>query len=69
MQDVRLVYKTFATLYFIFVFDSAENELAMLDLMQGATLFNLLCSIILRDCSTLLFHLSKLSNKKYEGID
>lgn len=32
--DVRLVYKTFATLYFIFVFDSSENELAMLDLMQ-----------------------------------
>ncbi|KAI5660964.1 hypothetical protein M9H77_20287 [Catharanthus roseus] len=32
--DVRLVYKTFATLYFVFVFDSLENELAMLDLMQ-----------------------------------
>ncbi|XP_027112257.1 AP-3 complex subunit sigma [Coffea eugenioides] len=32
--DARLVYKTFATLYFIFVFDSSENELAMLDLMQ-----------------------------------
>ncbi|KAL2460134.1 AP-3 complex subunit sigma [Abeliophyllum distichum] len=33
-QDVRLVYKTFATLYFVFIFDSSENELAMLDLMQ-----------------------------------
>ncbi|KAL8540237.1 hypothetical protein ACS0TY_001717 [Phlomoides rotata] len=32
--DVRLVYKTFATLYFVFVFDSCENELAVLDLMQ-----------------------------------
>ncbi|EPS74324.1 hypothetical protein M569_00431, partial [Genlisea aurea] len=32
--DTRLVYKTFATLYFIFVFDTSENELAMLDLMQ-----------------------------------
>ncbi|KAL6560802.1 hypothetical protein OROGR_004361 [Orobanche gracilis] len=32
--DVRLVYKTFATLYFVFIFDNAENELAMLDLMQ-----------------------------------
>ncbi|KAL8096962.1 AP-3 complex subunit sigma-like [Apium graveolens] len=32
--DVRLVYKTFATLYFVFVFDAAENELAILDLMQ-----------------------------------
>ncbi|KAK6121441.1 hypothetical protein DH2020_044817 [Rehmannia glutinosa] len=32
--DVRLVYKTFATLYFVFIFDNSENELAMLDLMQ-----------------------------------
>ncbi|KAH9663173.1 AP-3 complex subunit sigma [Citrus sinensis] len=30
----RLVYKHFATLYFVFVFDSSENELAMLDLIQ-----------------------------------
>jgi len=30
----RLVYKTYATLYFVFIFDSSENELAMLDLMQ-----------------------------------
>ncbi|KAL0386958.1 UNVERIFIED_CONTAM: AP-3 complex subunit sigma [Sesamum radiatum] len=34
LQDVRLVYKTFATLYFVFIFDNSENELAMLDLMQ-----------------------------------
>ncbi|KAJ6367079.1 hypothetical protein OIU77_003458 [Salix suchowensis] len=32
--DSRLVYKHYATLYFIFVFDSSENELAMLDLIQ-----------------------------------
>ncbi|KAK6143466.1 hypothetical protein DH2020_023814 [Rehmannia glutinosa] len=32
--DVWLVYKTFATLYFVFIFDNSENELAMLDLMQ-----------------------------------
>ncbi|XP_057494713.1 AP-3 complex subunit sigma [Actinidia eriantha] len=32
--DTRLVYKTYATLYFVFIFDSSENELAMLDLMQ-----------------------------------
>ncbi|OAY70001.1 AP-3 complex subunit sigma isoform X1 [Ananas comosus] len=30
----RLVYKHLATLYFIFVFDSSENELAVLDLIQ-----------------------------------
>ncbi|KAK6163841.1 hypothetical protein DH2020_000705 [Rehmannia glutinosa] len=33
--DGRLVYKTFATLYFVFIFDNSKNELAMLDLMQG----------------------------------
>lgn len=30
----KLVYKHFATLYFVFVFDSCENELAILDLIQ-----------------------------------
>ncbi|KAF7809725.1 AP-3 complex subunit sigma [Senna tora] len=33
-QDARLVYKHYATLYFVFIFDSSENELAMLDLIQ-----------------------------------
>ncbi|PIA52665.1 hypothetical protein AQUCO_01000497v1 [Aquilegia coerulea] len=32
--DTQLVYKHYATLYFVFVFDSSENELAMLDLIQ-----------------------------------
>lgn len=32
--DTKLVYKHFATLYFVIVFDSSENELAMLDLIQ-----------------------------------
>uniref|UniRef100_A0A7N0T7Y8 AP complex subunit sigma n=1 Tax=Kalanchoe fedtschenkoi TaxID=63787 RepID=A0A7N0T7Y8_KALFE len=32
--DARLVYKHFATLYFVVIFDSSENELAMLDLIQ-----------------------------------
>ncbi|CAA6663004.1 unnamed protein product [Spirodela intermedia] len=32
--DTRMVYKHYATLYFVFVFDSSENELAMLDLIQ-----------------------------------
>ncbi|KAG2553577.1 AP-3 complex subunit sigma-like isoform X2 [Panicum virgatum] len=30
----KMVYKHLATLYFVFVFDSSENELAMLDLIQ-----------------------------------
>ncbi|XP_021680634.1 AP-3 complex subunit sigma isoform X2 [Hevea brasiliensis] len=32
--DSRLVYKHYATLYFVFVFDTCENELAVLDLIQ-----------------------------------
>ncbi|KDP39473.1 hypothetical protein JCGZ_05154 [Jatropha curcas] len=32
--DSRLVYKHYATLYFVFVFDACENELAVLDLIQ-----------------------------------
>ncbi|XP_078437439.1 clathrin adaptor complex small chain family protein [Wolffia australiana] len=32
--DTQMVYKHYATLYFVFVFDSSENELAMLDLIQ-----------------------------------
>ncbi|XAR73867.1 hypothetical protein NMG60_11007983 [Bertholletia excelsa] len=32
--DTRLVYKHYATLYVVFVFDTSENELAMLDLIQ-----------------------------------
>ena len=29
------MYKHYATLYFVLVFDGSENELAMLDLIQG----------------------------------
>ncbi|KAJ7944287.1 AP complex subunit sigma [Quillaja saponaria] len=32
--DTRLVYKHYATLYFVVIFDSSENELAMADLIQ-----------------------------------
>ncbi|KAF3646708.1 AP-3 complex subunit sigma-1 [Capsicum annuum] len=34
-KDTRLVYKHYATLYFVFLFDNSENELAMLDLIQA----------------------------------
>ena len=33
-QDARLIYKHFATLYFVLIFDGSENEFAMLDLIQ-----------------------------------
>ncbi|GJN30796.1 hypothetical protein PR202_gb19133 [Eleusine coracana subsp. coracana] len=38
-QGTKMVYKHLATLYFVFVFDSSENELAMLDLIQDETHF------------------------------
>ncbi|XP_066380287.1 AP-3 complex subunit sigma-like isoform X2 [Miscanthus floridulus] len=34
VKGTKMVYKHLATLYFVFVFDSSENELAMLDLVQ-----------------------------------
>ncbi|KAL2333704.1 hypothetical protein Fmac_014917 [Flemingia macrophylla] len=40
--DSRLVYKHFATLYFVFIFDSSENELAILDLIQVMTLIGVI---------------------------
>ena len=33
-EDVKLVYRHYATLYFIFVVDSSESELGILDLIQ-----------------------------------
>ena len=54
MQDSKLVYKHLATLYFIFVFDSSENELAMLDLIQGTDN----CIPFLFSTLALCFHVS-----------
>ncbi|XP_022950394.1 AP-3 complex subunit sigma-like isoform X1 [Cucurbita moschata] len=59
--DSRLVYKHFATLYFVFVFNSSENELAMLDLIQVfvETLdkcFKNVCEL------DLVFHYTKVRN-------
>ncbi|XP_034600616.1 AP-3 complex subunit sigma isoform X2 [Setaria viridis] len=34
VEGTKMVYQHLATLYFVFVFDSSENELAMLDLVQ-----------------------------------
>ena len=39
LQDTKLVYKHFATLYFVFVIDNAESELGILDLIQGVLLY------------------------------
>lgn len=33
-EEVRVVYRNYATLYFVFVVDGAESELGVLDLIQ-----------------------------------
>ena len=33
-DDIRVVYRNYATLYFVFVVDSSESELGILDLIQ-----------------------------------
>lgn len=33
-EEVRVVYRNYATLYFVFVVDGAESELGILDLIQ-----------------------------------
>ena len=33
-EDVRVIYRNYATLYFVFVVDEAESELGILDLIQ-----------------------------------
>jgi hypothetical protein len=35
-QDTKLIYRHFATLYFIVLCDKSESELGILDLIQGA---------------------------------
>jgi AP-3 complex subunit sigma len=34
MGDSRIIYRHYATLYFVFIVNSAESELAILDLIQ-----------------------------------
>ncbi|KAG5519635.1 hypothetical protein PMAC_001790 [Pneumocystis sp. 'macacae'] len=33
-KDLKIVYRNYATLYFVFIIDKAENELMILDLIQ-----------------------------------
>lgn len=36
-EKLRVVYRNYATLYFVFVVDGAESELGILDLIQVST--------------------------------
>lgn len=48
--DFKLVYRHYATLYFVFCVDSSESELGILDLIQVCTLFSLLLKHVLPSC-------------------
>jgi len=37
-QDTKLIYRHFATLYFVVLCDRSESELGILDLIQGGCL-------------------------------
>lgn len=39
--DFRLIYRHYATLYFVFCVDSSESELGILDLIQVCAVFAL----------------------------
>lgn len=43
----KLIYKNFATLYFIFVADSSESELGMLEMIQIFVVKEFVCSLYL----------------------
>lgn len=60
LQDTRLVYKTFATLYFIVIFDDSENELAILDLMQGISQLLTYYILVFPLCNPSLICFSKI---------
>ena len=38
-DDVRIIYRHYATLYFVFVVEESESELGILDLIQVPSLF------------------------------
>lgn len=44
-SDYKLIYRHYATLYFVFCVDSSESELGILDLIQVRSLGNLRISI------------------------
>jgi AP-3 complex subunit sigma len=58
-KETKLIYRNYATLYFIFVVDSAESELGILDLIQ--TFVEALDKAFRSVCELdLVFHLDKV---------
>lgn len=50
MEDLRVVYRHYATLYFAFVVDQSESELGILDLIQVRD-FGFFASVLLHACT------------------
>lgn len=53
----QVVYRNYATLFFVFVVDGAESELGILDLIQVRRGFGLV-SFLLMNCSVTMFYRS-----------
>ena len=52
-DGVKLIYRHYATLYFVFAVDQQESDLGILDLIQGAVL-------LMRSCFGFVLFLSGL---------
>uniref|UniRef100_A0A9J7Y0S9 Adaptor related protein complex 3 subunit sigma 2 n=2 Tax=Cyprinus carpio TaxID=7962 RepID=A0A9J7Y0S9_CYPCA len=47
-SDYKLIYRHYATLYFVFCVDSSESELGILDLIQNMLLFTTVCNFVMQ---------------------
>jgi hypothetical protein len=49
-DGVKLIYRHYATLYFVFAVDQQESDLGILDLIQGTFQWHHLTAVIRRGC-------------------
>uniref|UniRef100_A0A671SRD0 AP complex subunit sigma n=1 Tax=Sinocyclocheilus anshuiensis TaxID=1608454 RepID=A0A671SRD0_9TELE len=47
-SDYKLIYRHYATLYFVFCVDSSESELGILDLIQNMLLFTIVYNFVMQ---------------------
>ena len=62
-SDFKLIYRHYATLYFVFCVDSSESELGILDLIQVSLVSNLTFSLSFSLSISDYLKLSNLSNR------
>jgi hypothetical protein len=60
-KDTRVIYRHYATLYFVFVVDESESELGILDLIQVSLFFHRKIYIIEREMRLLTYSYRYLS--------